>query len=109
MRKLLTMLAMAGLCTGAAAQEARPLAPRPKGGLYLGADLSYVNEMEDCGAVFRRKGKQVDPFRLLAAAGGTMVRVRIWNDAKWTPYSGYADVLKTIRRAQAAGLQVLLD
>ncbi len=107
MRRLLTMLAMP-LCTGAVAQEV-PLAPKPKGGLYLGADLSYVNEMEDCGAVFRRKGRQVDPFRLLAAAGGTMVRVRIWNDAKWTPYSGYTDVLKTIRRARAAGLQVLLD
>ena len=35
--------------------------------LYLGADLSYVNEVEDCGAVFRKDGKKVDPFKLFAA------------------------------------------
>ena len=77
--------------------------------LYLGADLSYVNEMEDCGAVYRKGGKPVDPFALLKAEGGNLVRVRIWNDAKWTNYSDYEDVLKTVRRAHAAGLQVLLD
>lgn len=83
--------------------------PAPKGGLYLGADLSYVNEMEDCGAVYRSRGKTVDPFALLAREGGNIVRVRIWNDARWTRYSDLADVTKTIRRAKAAGMQVLLD
>jgi arabinogalactan endo-1,4-beta-galactosidase len=84
-------------------------AASPDPTLYLGADLSYVNEMEDCGAVYRKGGRPVDPFALLKAEGGNIVRVRIWNDAKWTKYSGYDDVLKTIRRAHAAGLQVLLD
>ena len=77
--------------------------------LYLGADLSYVNEMEDCGAVYRLHGKPIDPFKLLKRKGGNIVRVRIWNNATWTKYSNYADVLKTIRRAHAAGLQVVLD
>jgi arabinogalactan endo-1,4-beta-galactosidase len=77
--------------------------------LYLGADLSYVNEMEDCGAVYRKHGRRADPFALLKAAGGNLVRVRIWNDAKWTRYSDLADVGKTIRRAKAQGLLVLLD
>ena len=81
----------------------------PQAPLYLGADLSYVNEMEDCGAIYRDADKPVDPFKLLKAKGGNIVRVRIWNDAKWTKYSNYADVLKTIRRAHAAGMQVLLD
>lgn len=89
--------------------HAGPLAPKPKGGLWLGGDLSYVNEMEDCGAVYRSGGKPVDPFALLAAKGGNIVRVRLWNDATWTRYSNYPDVLKTIRRAKAAGMQVLLD
>lgn len=88
---------------------AATLPPKPAGGLYLGADLSYVNEMEDCGAVYRARGKRVDPFALLAAKGGNIVRVRIWNDAKWTKYSNEADITKTIRRAKAAGMQVLLD
>ncbi|MEH3034875.1 MAG: arabinogalactan endo-1,4-beta-galactosidase [Sphingomonas adhaesiva] len=86
---------------------AGPRAPVPP--LYLGADLSYVNEMEDCGAVYRSGGKPVDPYALLAKKGGNIVRVRIWNDAKWTKYSDLADVSKTIRRAKAAGMQVLLD
>lgn len=79
------------------------------GKLYLGADLSYVNEVEDCGAVFRKGGKPVDPFKLFAAEGANIVRVRIWNDATWTRYSNLADVKKTIARSKAAGMQVLLD
>lgn len=77
--------------------------------LYLGADLSYVNEMEDCGAVYRKNGKQVDPFKLFAAEGANLVRVRIWNNATWTRYSNLADVRKTIARAKAAGMRALLD
>jgi arabinogalactan endo-1,4-beta-galactosidase len=89
--------------------QAKPFADKPDGGLYLGADLSYVNEMEDCGAVYRNKGKPVDPFELIKDEGGNLVRVRIWNDATWTKYSNLADVEKTIRRARDAGMQVLLD
>jgi arabinogalactan endo-1,4-beta-galactosidase len=77
--------------------------------IYLGADLSYVNEMEDCGAVYRKAGKAIDPFRLFRAEGANIVRVRIWNDARWTRYSNLADVRKTIARSRAAGMQVLLD
>ena len=76
---------------------------------YLGADLSFTNEMEDCGAVFRDHGQPIDPFFLMSRKGGNLVRVRIWNDAKWTRYSGYDDVLKTISRAHKVGMQVLLD
>lgn len=89
--------------------QAGPRAPVPARGLYLGADLSYVNEMEDCGAVYRLHGKPMDPFTLLKKEGGNLVRVRIWVDPTWTKYSNYEDVLKTIRRAHSAGLQVLLD
>ena len=113
MRRALLVLALlssaASAQTPQAGQTMRPLAAKPASGLYLGADLSYVNEMEDCGAVFRAGGKPVDPFALMKAKGGNIVRVRIWNDAKWTKYSDLADVTKTIRRAKAAGMQVLLD
>lgn len=98
----LLVAALAGV-----AQAAPPRAP--EGGLYLGADLSYVNEMEDCGAVYRKDGKPVDPFVLMRASGANLVRVRLWNDATWTRYSDLADVAKTIRRAREAGMQVLLD
>ena len=79
------------------------------GKLYLGADLSYVNEMEDCGAVFREHGAAKDPFVLFKEHGANLVRVRLWHDARWTKYSDLTDVRKTIRRAKAAGMEVLLD
>jgi arabinogalactan endo-1,4-beta-galactosidase len=97
------------LAAAATAAQAGPPPPAPAGGLYLGADLSYVNEMEDCGAVYRLHGRPIDPFKLLRQEGGNIVRVRIWVNPTWTKYSTFADVLKTIRRAHAAGLQVLLD
>ena len=95
-------LAWASLLAGTAAHADAPA-------FYLGADLSYVNEMEDCGAHYRDAHGRADPFALVARAGGNIVRVRLWNDARWTRYSNEADVLRTIRRAHAAGMQVLLD
>jgi len=79
------------------------------GELYLGADLSYVNEMEDCGAVYREHGVVKDPFAIFSEHGANLVRVRLWNDARWTRYSDLSDVRKTIRRAKAHGMHVLLD
>ena len=72
--------------------------------LYLGADLSYVNEMEDCGGVVREGGKPRDAFQLLRERGGNLVRVRLFNNATWTKYSNLDDVRKTLRRARAAGM-----
>lgn len=95
--------------TAATAAIAGPPPSPPSDGLYRGADMSYVNEMQDCGAVVRLNGKPIDPFALLKKEGGNLVRVRIWVNPTWTKYSNYADVLKTITRAHAAGLQVLLD
>ena len=96
------------LSLAAALATAAP-APQTATPLYLGADLSFTNEMDACGANFQAGGKPIDPFVLLKQKGGNLVRVRIWNDPTWTRYSNYDDVLKTIRRAHAAGLQVLLD
>lgn len=76
---------------------------------WFGADLSYVNEMEDCGAVYRENGEPRDPFALFAGRGANLVRVRLWNDAEWTGYSDLPDVKKTIRRAREQGMQLLLD
>ena len=72
------------LAAASTAAQAGPPAPPPPGGLYLGGDLSYVNEMEDCGAVYRLHGKPIDPFKLLKQEGGNLVRVRIWVNPTWT-------------------------
>jgi arabinogalactan endo-1,4-beta-galactosidase len=77
--------------------------------IYLGVDISYANEMDDCGAVYRSGGQQVDQYKFFKSAGANVARIRIWNDPDWTKYSNLADVKRSIRRAKAAGLQVLLD
>src|SRR5690606_10874956 len=62
---------------------------------YVGADLSYVNEMQDCGADYRLNEKSLDPFLLFAEAKANLVRVRLWHTPTWTHYSNMQDVTKT--------------
>lgn len=85
----------------------------------MGVDLSYVNQIEDHGGVYRDSAKVRDPFRIMKDHGANMVRVRLWHNPQWiktvygsdqTPlYSGFADALKTIQRAKALGMAVSLD
>ncbi|WP_290836973.1 glycosyl hydrolase 53 family protein [Flavobacterium sp.] len=77
--------------------------------IYLGADLSYVNEIEDCNAHFQYQGKTVDPFELFAQKGTNLVRLRLWHTPEINAYSGFADVKKSIKRARQNKMQVLLD
>jgi len=88
---------------------------------YFGNDLSYVNQMEDCGAVYREAGVAKDPYAIFADHGTNLVRVRLWHDPWWQPlipqtapgakpqYSDLTDVIETITRARAAGMEVMLD
>ena len=76
--------------------------------IYLGADLSYVNEMENHGGQYRQNGQVCDPFQLLRAHGANIVRVRLWHTPTWTNYGTLDDAKKTIRRAKALGMHVLL-
>lgn len=77
---------------------------------YYGADLSYVNEMEDCGAVYTDPdGVTKDPYVIFNEAGANLVRLRLWHNPTWTNYSNYEDVKKSIARAKEQGMSVLLD
>ncbi|MEM1438426.1 MAG: glycosyl hydrolase 53 family protein [Pseudomonadota bacterium] len=76
---------------------------------WRGVDLSYVNELEDCGAHYRDDAGREDPFAIFAAAGANIVRLRLWHTPEWTRYSTLDDVRKSIRRARGLGLRVLLD
>ncbi|RYZ87070.1 MAG: arabinogalactan endo-1,4-beta-galactosidase [Proteobacteria bacterium] len=77
--------------------------------IYLGADLSYVNEIESCRAFFQSEGKRVEPFKLFAQKGANLVRLRLWHSPEINSYSGYADVKKSIKRAKINKMEVLLD
>ncbi len=76
---------------------------------YLGADLSYVNEIEDCGATFQNEGAQVDPYQLFAEKNCNLVRIRKWHSPDFSPYSNYEDIEKSLQRAKQNGMPVLLD
>ena len=77
--------------------------------LLFGADLSFANEMDDCGVVYREAGKPVDLYTLFKERGANVARVRLWTDGNTTPYSTQADVIRSLKRAKALGLKTLLD
>lgn len=83
--------------------------PESKSEIYLGADLSYVNEMLDCDGTFLSNGEVIDPYKLFSDKGANIVRVRLWNDPDWTAYSNYQDVKRTIAEAKKHQMKVLLD
>lgn len=83
---------------------------------FFGADLSYVNEMEDCGVVYKEQGAAKDPYQIFADHNCNLVRLRLWHTPSWYDalnagkrYSDFQDVRKSIMRAKAAGMKVLLD
>lgn len=80
--------------------------------VYLGADLSYVNQMEDCGGQFA----PTDPYTLFAQRGANLARFRLWHTPSWQDvlnsgqrYSDLQDVVESLSRARAAGMETLLD
>ena len=76
---------------------------------YLGVDLSYVNEMDDCGAVYLENGEPQDAYQLFKNHGSNLVRVRLWHNPEWTDYSDYNDIVRTLTRAKQAGMATILD
>jgi len=110
---LLIVIFIATSCSQSKSQEAiiiEEVVINQTPSFYYGADLSYVNEMEDCDAVYKNANNIVqDPFTIFKEAGTNLVRVRLWHNPTWTNYSNYEDVKKTMARAKAEGMSVLLD
>ncbi|MBK8905850.1 MAG: glycosyl hydrolase 53 family protein [Anaerolineaceae bacterium] len=86
--------------------EPMPQADAP---FYLGVDLSYVNEMDDCGAAYQENGRSRDAYALFSEHGANLVRARLWHNPDWTNYSTLADVTRTFTRAKEAGMATLLS
>ncbi|MEM6964389.1 MAG: glycosyl hydrolase 53 family protein [Bacteroidota bacterium] len=83
---------------------------------YLGADLSYVNEMEDCGVTYQEDGNTKNVHTIFSDSGCNLVRLRLWHTPSWYDdlntgkrYSDLADVKIAINRAKQNGMNVLLD
>ena len=95
--------------TAAPTATPAPLFVPPDADFYFGVDLSYVNEVDDCGAAYREDGKLVDAYELFSEHGANLVRARLWIDPDWTAYSTVPDVIRTFTRAKQAGMATLLD
>lgn len=76
---------------------------------FLGADLSYVNEIENCGATFRSEGQITDPFQLFSKKHCNLIRIRKWHTPDFSPYSNYEDIERSLQRAKQNGMSALLD
>lgn len=119
----------AGLVTGSTGihtiqpGESRPVAPvkvargpKKEIGQMLGADISFLPELEARGMKFSDKGQQKDAIAILKDHGFNYVRLRIFNNpaekAGYSPGKGFCDLSHTLqmaKRVKAAGMKLLLD
>lgn len=73
-----------------------------------GADISFLNEIEDRGGVYYDEGVEKDALRILKDNGINYIRLRIWND----PSAGYCSKEKTLcmaKRIKRLGMKFLLN
>jgi beta-galactosidase len=82
----------------------------------LGADISFLPQLEDRGMKFSDKGVEKDAIEIMKEHGFNYVRLRIFNDpARDSGYSkgrGFCDLEHTkqmAKRVKAAGMKLLLD
>ena len=91
-------------------------AAKKKVGKVLGADISFLPQLEDRGMKFYDKGTSKDAIQILKDHGFNYIRLRIFNnpavDSGYSPKSGFCDLEHTkqmAKRIRAAGLKFLLD
>ena len=85
-------------------------------GRVLGADISFLPQLEERGMKFNDKGIQKDAIQILKDHGFNYIRLRIFNDpaadSGYAPKKGFCDLEHTkqmAKRIKAAGLKLLLD
>jgi arabinogalactan endo-1,4-beta-galactosidase len=85
-----------------------PSASAATGPRIRGADISFTLQEEAIGKVFRDGGVARPADQILAARGANYVRLRVWT----APPSGYSTLSSALalgRRAQQAGMRILLN
>jgi hypothetical protein len=82
----------------------------------IGADISFLPQMEDQGRKFYEIGKEIDAIELLKEHGFNYIRLRIFvspaNEKGYAPGKGYCGLSYTLsmaRRVRQAGMKLLLD
>jgi beta-galactosidase len=82
----------------------------------IGADISYLPQMEAGGMKFSDNGVPKDAVQILKVHGFNYIRLRIFNDpardSGYSPGKGFCDLENTkamAKRIKAAGMKFLLD
>ena len=85
-------------------------------GNILGADISFLPELEARGIKFYDKGRQQDALEILKNHGFNYIRLRLFvepaNDSGYSPGKGFCDLPHTLamaHRIKDAGMDFLLD
>ena len=85
-------------------------------GKILGADISFLPQLENHGMKFYDKGQQKDALEILKDHGVNYVRLRIFNNPAsekgYSPGKGFCDLEQTKQmaaRIKKAGMKLLLD
>jgi beta-galactosidase len=85
-------------------------------GRMIGADISFLPEIEARGSKFFDKGKEKDAIKLLRDHGFNYIRLRIFvnpeNKKGYAPGKGYCGLKYTLemaKRIKDAGMKLLLD
>ncbi len=74
----------------------------------VGADLSFVPQLESLGAVYSVDGVAVDPLDAFREAGVGLVRLRLWHTPA-EPWQGLDATVAYASEAAAAGHDIMLD
>jgi len=77
-------------------------------GLIYGADVSFLDELEQAGVDYKESGKPKELLEILKDSGINTIRLRLWH----TPGSGWNSLERTLaiaRRVHSASLNLLLD
>ncbi|MEZ0541907.1 glycoside hydrolase family 53 protein [Fibrella arboris] len=108
---MLILLLLAGLASCQKADTQPPVtpAPTPVTDFIKGADVSWVTQQEASGVRFYRPdGTADDIFVILKSKGINSIRLRVWVNPAGG-WNGINDVLTKARRANAAGMKLLID
>jgi arabinogalactan endo-1,4-beta-galactosidase len=75
----------------------------------LGADISWMDQMEASGKVFKDStGKTADLLDILKQYGVSSIRLRVWVNPAGG-WCGKSDVVKMAKRAQGKGMRLMVD
>ena len=113
---LMSILAAAAISAGCTAEPNPTYTPPAEEeqtaastGFALGADISWVTELESEGEVFyNAEGDNMECTALMKEIGMNAIRLRVWVDPE-EGWSSASDVLAKALRARKLGMRIMID